>query len=135
MAEIIEKDLSYQVVQAGYEVFNGLGPGFGEDIYENAMTVVLEKSGHVVEQQKRMKAYFQGVEMGLHKIDVIVDGRVILEFKAVSEIAIIHRQQAFAYLKATGLELALVMNFGASRLQVTRVVNSKQKGNSRNSPL
>ena len=127
MAEIIEKELSYQIVQAGYEVFNELGPGFGEDIYENAMVVVLGKRGHVIEQQKRVKVYFQGVEIGLHKIDLIVDGRVILELKAVSEIALVHRQQALAYLKATGLELAMVINFGASRLQVARVVNSKQK--------
>jgi GxxExxY protein len=134
MAEIIEKELSYQIVQAGYEVFNDLGPGFGEEIYENAMVVVLQRHTHVVEQQKRVKVYFQGVEVGLHKIDLVVDGRVILELKAVSEIALIHRQQALAYLKATGLELAMVMNFGATRLQVTRVVNSKQKGNSRNSP-
>ena len=127
MAEIVEKDLSYQIIQAGYEVFNGLGPGFGEEIYENSMVVVLEKRGHVIEQQKRVKVYFQGVEVGLHKIDLIVDGRVILELKAVSEIALIHRQQALAYLKATSLELAMVINFGASRLQVARVVNSKQK--------
>jgi GxxExxY protein len=127
MTEIIEKDLSYKIVQAGYEVFNGLGPGFGEDIYENAMVVVLEKHGHVIEQQKRVKVYFQGVEVGLHKIDLVVDGRVILELKEASEIALIHRQQALAYLKATGLDLAMVINFGASRLQVARVVNSKQK--------
>ena len=127
MTEIVEKDLSYQIVQAGYTVFNELGPGFDEKIYENAMVVVLEKSNHIIEQQKRVKIYFQGVEVGLDKIDLIVDGRVILELKAVSEIAPIHRQQALSYLKATGLDLAMVINFGASRLQVARVVNTKQK--------
>ena len=127
MTEIVEKDLSYLIVQAGYIVFNELGPGFDEKIYENAMLVVLEKNNHVIEQQKRVKIYFQGVEVGLDKIDLIVDGRVILELKAVSEIALIHRQQALSYLKATGLELAMVINFGASRLQVARVVDTKQK--------
>jgi GxxExxY protein len=67
------------------------------------------------------------VEVGLDKIDLIVDERVVLELKAVSEIALIHRQQALSYLKATGLELAMVINFGASRLQVARVVNTKDK--------
>ena len=60
MTEIIEKDLSYQIVQAAYVVFNELGPGFDENIYENAMVIVLEKRAHVVEQQKRVKIYFQG---------------------------------------------------------------------------
>ncbi len=127
MTEIIEKDLSYQIVQAAYVVFNELGPGFDENIYENAMVIVLEKQSHVVEQQKRVKVYFQGEEVGMDKIDLIVDRRVILELKAVAEIALIHRQQALSYLKATGLELAIVINFGASRLQVARVVNTKQK--------
>ena len=74
MTEIIEKDLSYQIVQAGYEVFNELGPGFEEDVYENALVIVLKKYNHIVEQQKRVKVYFQEEEVGLHKIDLIVMG-------------------------------------------------------------
>ena len=70
--------------------------------------------------------------MGLDKIDLIVDGRIILELKAVAEIALVHRQQALSYLKATGLELAMVINFGATRVQIARVVNTKRKGISRN---
>ena len=127
MTEIIEKNLSYKIVQAAYIVFNELGPGFDEKIYENAMVIVLGKRSHGIEQQKRVNIYFQGEEVGFDKIDLIIDGRVILELKAVAEIALIHRQQALSYLKATGLELALVINFGASRLQVARVVNTKQK--------
>ena len=127
MTDIIEKDLSYQIVQAGYIVFNELGTGFHEDIYENAMAIVLKNQNHVIEQQKRVQVYFQGAEVGVHRIDLIVDGRVILELKAVAEIAAVHRQQALSYLKATSLELAMVINFGASRLQVARIVNTKQK--------
>ena len=127
MTEIVEKDLSYLIVQIGYEVINELGPGFDENIYENAMVILQKKRNHVVEQQKRVKVYFQGEEVGLHKIDLIVDGRILLELKAVAEIAPVHRQQALSYLKATGLELAMVINFGANRLQVARVVNTKQK--------
>ena len=127
MNEIVEKDLSYSIVKAAYEVFNGLGPGFAEDIYEEAMIVVLKKYGHTPEQQKRVDVYFQGVNVGFHKLDLVVNERVILELKAVSEIAPVHKQQALAYLKATGLQLAIVINFGAARLQVARVVNTKQK--------
>lgn len=127
MDEIVEKDLSYSIVKAAYEVFNGLGPGFAEDIYEEAMIVVLKKYGHTPEQQKRVDVYLQGVNVGFHKLDLVVNERVILELKAVSEIAAVHKQQALAYLKATGLQLAIVINFGAGRLQVARVVNTKQK--------
>lgn len=127
MDDIVEKDLSYLIVKAAYEVFNGLGPGFAEDIYEEAMIVVLKKYGHVPEQQKRVDVFFQEVNVGFHKLDLVVDERVILELKAASDIAAIHKQQALAYLKATGLQLAIVINFGAGRLQVARVVNTKQK--------
>jgi len=125
--EIVEKELSYKVVQAAYEVFNGLGPGFLEKIYEEAMVLVLRKNGHKVEAQKSVPISFLGKQIGLHVLDIVVDGRIILELKAVSEIAAIHKQQALSYLKATGLPLALVINFGAHRLQVTRVVNTKKK--------
>lgn len=127
MDDIIEKDLSYLIVKAAYEVFNGLGPGFDEKIYEEAMIVVLKKYDHVPEQQKRVDVFFQNVNLGFHKLDLVVDERVILELKAVSEIAAIHKQQALSYLKATGLQLALVINFGSGRLQVARVVNTKQR--------
>jgi GxxExxY protein len=127
MDDIVEKDLSYSIVKAAYEVFNGLGPGFDEKIYEEAMLVVLKKYGHVTEQQKRVDVFFQDVNLGFHKLDLVVNGRVILELKAVSEIATFHKQQAMSYLKASGLPLALVINFGAGRLQVVRVVNTKQR--------
>lgn len=127
MDDIVEKDLSYSIVKAAYEVFNELGPGFAEDIYEEAMIVVLKKYGHIPEQQKRVDVFFQSVNVGFHKLDLLVDGRVILELKAVSEIIAIHKQQALAYLKATGLQLAIVINFGAGRLQVARVVNTRQR--------
>lgn len=88
---------------------------------------MLRKYGHEVERQKSVPVYFQGEKIGVHILDLIVDNRVILELKAVSEIAILHKQQAISYLKATGLPLALIINFGASRLQVERVVRTKPK--------
>ena len=120
--KIIEKELSYQIVQAAYEVFNALGPGFLEKIYEGGMQEELLLREHKIERQKQVPVYFKGKKIGNHILDLIVDGRVILELKAVAEIAPIHKQQALSYLKATGLELALIINFGAKRLQVSRVV-------------
>lgn len=127
MDNIVEKELSYSIVKAAYEVFNELGPGFDENIYEEAMLIVLKKYQHVIEQQKRVDIFFQGVFIGFHKLDLVVNEKVVLELKAASDIASIHKQQALSYLKATGLELALVINFGAGRLQFARVVNSKRR--------
>ena len=124
---IIEKELSYQIVQAAYEVFNALGPGFLEKIYEGAMQEELLQRKHKIERQKRVPVYFKGKQIGDHFLDLIVDGRVILELKATADVAPIHKQQALSYLKATGLELALIINFGAKRLQVSRVIYTKHK--------
>ncbi len=125
--EIIEKGLSYEIVQAAYAVFNALGPGFPENFYEEAMALELPQRGHKVERQKPVRVYFKEKQIGIHVLDLIVDERVILELKAVAEILPVHRQQALSYLKATGLPLALIINFGAHRLQVERVVRTKPK--------
>jgi GxxExxY protein len=127
MTEIVEKNLSYQIVQAAYEVFISLGSGFLENIYEEAMAIALMHHKHKIERQKAVSVRFQGQQIGIHKLDLVVDQKIILELKAVAEIAPIHKQQALSYLEATALELALVINFGAHRLQVARVVNTKKK--------
>jgi len=124
---IIEKELSYLIMQAAFEVYNELGPGFPESIYEEAMNRELTRRGVGLERQKEIDVYFKGEKIGFFVLDNIANGRIILEYKAVSEIARIHKQQALSYLKATGLELAIVINFGSERVQSSRVVNTKGK--------
>jgi GxxExxY protein len=123
--EIIEKDLSFQIIEAAYEVHNQLGPGFLESIYEGAMRIELLSRGHQVEAQKRVLIHYKEQLIGEHILDQVVDGKVILELKAITEIAPIHKQQALSYLKATGLPLAIVINFGGIRVQYARVVHTK----------
>jgi GxxExxY protein len=129
---IIEKELSYLIMQAAYEVHNTLGPGFPEKIYEEAMSRELTARGVEVEQQKRILVYYKGEPLDEFFLDNVANKRVILEYKAVKEIERIHEQQALSYLKATGLELAIVINFGAARVQSSRVVYTK--GNAKISP-
>jgi len=112
---IIEKELSYLIMQAAFEVYNELGSGFPESIYDTAMSRELTRQGIGLERQKEIDVYFKGEKIGQFVLDSIANERVILEYKAVSEIAGIHKQQAVSYLKATGLELAIVINFGAER--------------------
>jgi GxxExxY protein len=124
---IIEKELSYLIMQAAFEVYNELGPGFPESIYEEAMNRELTRRGINLERQKEVIVYFKTEPLGKFILDNISNGRVILEYKAVSEIARAHEQQALSYLKAAGLEPAIVINFGAERVQSSRVVNTKGK--------
>jgi GxxExxY protein len=124
---IVEKELSYLIMQAAYEVHNTLGPGFPEKIYEEAMVRELTARDVEVERQKRVVVKYKGEPLGEFFLDNIANRRVILEYKAVSEIARIHEQQALSYLKATGFELAIVINFGAERVQSSRVVYTKGK--------
>lgn len=124
---IIEKELSYLIMQAAYEVHNTLGPGFPEKIYEEAMARELTARGVEVERQKRILVYYKDEPLGEFFIDNVANKRIILEYKAVTEIARLHEQQALSYLKATGFELAIVINFGAERVQSSRVVYTKGK--------
>ena len=123
--EIIEKDLSYAIMQAAFEVHNKLGPGFLESLYEKAFMIELHSRGYQVEQRKEVIVKYKDQVIGKHVLDLVVNERIILELKALSEIAPVHKQQALSYLKATGLKLALVINFGAKRVQSTSVVNTK----------
>lgn len=124
---IIEKELSCLIMQVAFEVHNELGPGYPESIYEEAMNRELARRGVQLERQKVVEVFFKGEKIGSFQLDNIANGKIILEYKAVSEIARIHKQQALSYLKATGLQLAIVINFGAERAQSSRVVNTKGK--------
>jgi GxxExxY protein len=126
-SEIIEKELSYAIMQAAYEVHNQLGPGFFEAIYEEAMVCELKVRKMELERQKHIAVVYKDERIGEHILDLVVNGRIILELKAVTEIVRIHEQQALSYLKATGLPLAIVINFGSERVQSSRVVNTKGK--------
>jgi len=132
--KIIEKELSFKILKAAFEVHNQLGPGFVESIYEKAMDIELTTQGLTVEQQKRIIVKYKDQIIGEHILDAEVDGKIILEYKAVSELIPFHEQQALSYLKATGLPLAIVINFGSSRVQHRRIVNTIDKGSHSSEP-
>ena len=102
---------------------NTLGCGFLEKVYENALTHELKKSGFRVDQQKDIEVFYDGVSVGKFNADLLVEGVVLLELKAVKAFDDIHMAQCLNYLKATGLKLCLLINFGAPRVQVKRIVH------------
>ena len=111
------------VIGCAYRVSDNLGCGFFEKIYENALAHELRKVGLKVEQQKRFSVVYDGTPVGEYIADLIVEGEVIIETKTARVLEEIHKAQCLNYLKATGLKLGLVLNFGTTRVSVKRVVN------------
>ena len=118
------EELSGRILAAAIDVHKALGPGFIEPIYQKAVEVALEHRGIPFESQKHIHVYFEEVDLGLQKIDLIVAGQIILELKAVKDLAEIHFAQLKSYLKATGLHVGLLLNFNAPTLVIKRVVLS-----------
>lgn len=101
------------IVQAFYSVYNALGYGFLEKVYENALLLELQERGLFVQQQQAVPVYFKGVQVGDYYADLLVEKCVIVELKAVEQIAIGHEAQLLNYLKASQIDLGLLLNFGA----------------------
>jgi len=99
-----------------------LGPGFLESIYEAALAIQLRKDGLIVESQKEVRICYDGQEVGVHRLDMVVENAVIVELKAAKDFDASHLAQIISYLTATGLKTGLLLNFGKARLGIKRVV-------------
>jgi GxxExxY protein len=114
--------LSGKIIDAAISVSNGLGIGFLEKVYENALVHELKKSGLMVEQQKQMRVSYDGVVVGDYLADIVVDASIIIELKVAREITTIHEAQLINYLRASGMRIGLILNFGEPRLGIRRRV-------------
>jgi len=118
--KLLHADLTERILQAFYTVYNALGYGFLEKVYENALTVELRRRGLQVEQQVPIRVYYAGEPVGEYFADLGVEGKVILELKAAEAISPAHEAQLLNYLRATGMSVGLLLNFGIhSNLIVT----------------
>jgi len=122
MSEEQFNQITEKIIGCAYRVSNTLGCGFLEKVYENALAHELKKSGFLVDQQKDIEVFYDGVSVGKFNADLLVEGVVLIELKAVKAFDDVHLAQCLNYLKATGLKLCLLINFGAPRVQVKRVV-------------
>ena len=107
-------EITEKIIGAAYKVHNTLGSGFLEKVYQNSLVIEIRALGFGVEVEKPMKVYYHGEVVGNYVADIIVEGKVILEIKAVKELSGIHEAQILNYLKATGIEVGLLINFGKS---------------------
>ncbi len=114
--------LSGQIIEAAVDVHRTLGPGFLESIYESAMRVGLRHRGIAYEAQKEVAVVYEEEVVGVHRLDLLVDGEIVVELKAVKGLEKVHFAQVKSYLMATGLRVGLLMNFFAPTLVVRRIV-------------
>ena len=121
-----------KIIGCAYTVANTLGSGFLEKVYENAMAHELRKAGLAVQQQAGIAVNYDGVIVGDYVADLLVENVVLVELKAVKTIDNVHFAQCMNYLKATGLQVCLLINFGTPRIEIKRVLNgySTTAGNS-----
>ncbi len=122
-------ELTRRIIGVFFEVYNALGYGFLEKVYENAMALRLRKAGFHVVQQQPIKVYFDGEVIGEYAADLAVNDLVIVELKAVKELAEEHEAQLLNYLKATEYEVGLLLNFGPKPKFVRKAYDNANKRN------
>jgi GxxExxY protein len=115
--------MTEKVIGCAYRVANGLGPGFLEKVYENALAHELRKAGIAVEQQKRVLVLYDGIVVGDYVADLLVEEVVLVELKAAKALDEVHLAQCLNYLRGASLRIGLLINFGTARIEVKRVVN------------
>ena len=116
-------DLSRQVIGCAFTVLNVLGAGFPENVYENALTLELRKAGLAVEQQHGLAVLYNDTVVGEYVVDLLIEQALLVELKAVKALDQAHHAQCINYLKASGLRLGLLLNFGTPRLEIKRIAN------------
>jgi GxxExxY protein len=117
-----DKSLSERVIGCAFEVSNTLGAGFLEAVYENALCCELTGCGIAFQRQKPLEVKYRDRVVGNYVADVIIEDKLLLELKALSKLTGEHEAQLMNYLRATGLNVGLLINFGTPRLGVKRIV-------------
>ena len=126
--EIIQVELSGEIIGAAMEVLNELKPGLDEKLYERAIVIELRRRGRLIEAQRSFPAFYRTELIGDLIPDLIVDKKVIVDAKVVSCFNDSHVAQMIGYLSITGLELGLLLNFQSAQLDWKRVVRQSKTG-------
>ncbi|WP_147652105.1 GxxExxY protein [Vulcaniibacterium gelatinicum] len=120
-ARLLHQDLTEQVIGAFYAVYNELGAGFLENVYENAMAIAISQCGLAVERQSPIRVHFRGAVVGEYRADLLIEKALVVEVKAAATLNQAHMAQLLNYLKATGKSVGLLLNFGP-RPQFKRLI-------------
>lgn len=121
------QELTQGIIKVFYDVYNELGYGFLEKVYQNAMMLELKARGFFVEAQKQIRVYYKETEVGLYYADLVVNNLIIIELKAAESIATEHEYQLLNYLRGTEMEIGLLFNFGKSPEFKRKIFDNQNK--------
>ena len=135
--QYVASEITGDIIGAAMEVHRRLGPGFLESVYEEALAVELKINNIKFERQKELPVFYRDKVIKTFVCDFIIDKQIIVELKAIKQIGEIEKIQVISYLKASGIEIGLLINFGNVSLEYKRLINSRKKqdynqGNQRN---
>ena len=123
-SELLHGEVTRRVIGAFYYVYNRLGHGFLESVYQKALANTLERTGTRVLREAPMTVEFEGVAVGDFRADLVIEDRVIVEVKAVDQLGAVHEAQLMNYLRASGVDIGLLLNFGP-KATFRRLVNPR----------
>jgi len=129
-----EDKLTHEIIEAIIVVHNILGPGFAEQIYQRALAIELKKKGLRFATEAEIVITYERQPIGRHRLDFLIEDKVIVELKTVEDLGKAHYAQVRSYLRATGLDVALLVNFSTERADYHRVVSSPHPPSSPSSP-
>ena len=123
------KELTYKIIGVFYDVYNELGHGFLESVYQRSLALALESSGLAVRERVKIPVWFRGQRVGQFEGDLLVEGSVLLELKAVRCLDRSHSAQILNYLRATDIEVGLLLNFGVKPEFKRLLLDNARKAN------
>ena len=121
--EFLYGDLTDKIIELAIKVHKKLGPGFVEKIYEKALSYELSKISIKHERQRLIRVVYDEILLGDQRVDLVIEDKVIIELKAVSELNNIHQAQMISYLKASNKKVGLILNFAKPKLEIRRIMN------------
>lgn len=119
------EDFTYRIIACAMEVHKKIGPGYPEYIYHRALIIEFKLQDVIFEDEFEIKIYYKGEQVGIRRVDFLVEKEIPVEIKAATELSDLNIAQAKNYLEAGGIEIGLLINFGASSLQFKRMINNR----------
>jgi len=119
-------DLTGRIIGCAMKVHSTLGNGFQEVVYQRCLAIEMEKQGLNFQREMEMPIYYDGIEVGTRRVDFLVENKIMVELKAITELEKVHLAQALNYLEAYRLDIGLLINFGGTRLTFKRLIKERK---------
>ncbi|MDP2923385.1 MAG: GxxExxY protein [Candidatus Omnitrophota bacterium] len=123
--KLLFRELTYKIIGICYRIHTSLGCGFPEKVYQKALEIEFHKEGITYETEKAFRVLYNKEAIGRFRLDMVIDGKVVIELKAVERLPNVFREQIISQLKASPYEVGLLVNFGSSKLEYLRIARSK----------